>query len=208
MNKSVIDASAIEPYTTNVIDGGMTTPIAPPAAISAQENAAGYPAFTNAGIIINPNAATVAGPEPEIAAKKQDTTTQTIAIPPLICPRHFSARLIKRPEIPAFSITLPEMIKNGIANNTNLLLEAEQIRGNTDITATSGFPAPCTKIAATLDIPRQTAIGAPNASRRTNTPSKTIPTISFYSSFVLAVSTATLKNAIIANAAPIGTNNP
>ena len=41
IKRSVIDASAMEPYTTNVIDGGITTPIAPPAAISAQENDAG-----------------------------------------------------------------------------------------------------------------------------------------------------------------------
>ena len=32
--------------------------------------------------MIRPSAATVAGPEPEIAAKKQETTTQTIAMPP------------------------------------------------------------------------------------------------------------------------------
>ena len=84
LNRLVIDASAMEPYTTNVIDGGITTPIAPPAAINAQENAAGYPAFTIAGIMISPSAATVAGPDPEIAAKKQDTTIHTIAIPPLM----------------------------------------------------------------------------------------------------------------------------
>ena len=84
LNRLVIDASAMEPYTTNVIDGGITTPIAPPAAINAQENAAGYPAFTSAGIMISPSAATVAGPDPEIAAKKQDTTIHTIAIPPLM----------------------------------------------------------------------------------------------------------------------------
>ena len=40
-NRSVMEASAMEPYTTKVMDGGMTTPIAPPAAISAQENEAG-----------------------------------------------------------------------------------------------------------------------------------------------------------------------
>ena len=39
INRSPMDVSEIEPYTTKVIDGGMITPIAPAAAISAAENA-------------------------------------------------------------------------------------------------------------------------------------------------------------------------
>ena len=77
------------------MDGGITTPMAPPAAIRAQEKAAGYPAFTRAGIMIRPKAATVAGPEPEIAAKKQETTTQTMAMPPRMWPRHGVQRLTR-----------------------------------------------------------------------------------------------------------------
>ena len=34
--------------------------------------------------MIDPRAATVAGPEPEIAAKKQQVTTPTMARPPLM----------------------------------------------------------------------------------------------------------------------------
>ena len=36
-NRSVMEASAMEPYTTKVMEGGMTTPMAPPAAMRAQE---------------------------------------------------------------------------------------------------------------------------------------------------------------------------
>ena len=72
----------MEPYTTNVMLGGITTPIAPADAINAAENAGLYPALIIAGTRMTPRAATVAGPDPEIAAKKQATTTQTIATPP------------------------------------------------------------------------------------------------------------------------------
>ena len=76
-----IDAPEPAPYTMKVTDGGMITPIAPPAAINADANDTGYPSFTIAGIKMTPSAATVAGPDPEIAAKKQDTITQTSATP-------------------------------------------------------------------------------------------------------------------------------
>ena len=112
-----------------------------------------------------------------MAAKKQDTTTQTMAMPPRMWPRHFSARLMRRPEIPAFSITLPERMKNGIASRTNLLLAEEHRRGSTLMMASRGLPAPCTRMAPTLDMPRQTAMGAPKASSSTKIPSNTIPTI-------------------------------
>ena len=39
LNRSVMEASAMEPYTTKVMDGGITTPMAPPAAIRAQAKA-------------------------------------------------------------------------------------------------------------------------------------------------------------------------
>ena len=52
-------------------------------AISAVENGAEKPpCSTIAGIRTAPSAATVAGPEPEIAPKKQATITHTMAIPP------------------------------------------------------------------------------------------------------------------------------
>lgn len=66
---------------TKVIDGGMMIPIAPAVDISAAEEALSYPTRVIAGIMIMPSAATVAGPDPEIAAKKQETMTQTIAMP-------------------------------------------------------------------------------------------------------------------------------
>ena len=40
-----------------------------------------------AGTTIAPTAATVAGPEPLTAAKNMQTTTVTIARPPVMCPK-------------------------------------------------------------------------------------------------------------------------
>ena len=76
----------MEPKITNAIDGGIINPIAPVVAINEVDVALSYPELTIAGIKIKPNAATVAGPEPEIAAKKHDTITHTAAIPLLRCP--------------------------------------------------------------------------------------------------------------------------
>ena len=44
-----------------------------------------YPDSAMAGIKMIPRAATVAGPLPDIVAKKQAVTTMTMAKPPLIC---------------------------------------------------------------------------------------------------------------------------
>ena len=67
-------------------------------------------------------AATVAGPDPEIAAKKQATMTVTSAMPLRLCPTRARNRSISFPEIPLFSMTFPPRIKNGIASSTNFVL--------------------------------------------------------------------------------------
>ena len=77
----------MEAYTTNAILGGMTMAMELEVAINAVENGAEKPpCSTIAGIRTAPSAATVAGPEPEIAPKKQATITHTMAIPPFLCP--------------------------------------------------------------------------------------------------------------------------
>ena len=61
------------------------------------------PRSTIAGIRTAPSAATVAGPDPEIAPKKQATITHTMAMPPLLCPTQVSTNLTSLLEIPAFA---------------------------------------------------------------------------------------------------------
>ena len=123
MNMSAMDVPVMEAYTTKAILGGMTMAMELEVAISAVENGAEKPpCSTIAGISTAPRAATVAGPEPEIAPKKQATITHTIAIPPFLCPTQVSTNLISRLEIPAFAMMFPDSTKNGIARSRNLLI--------------------------------------------------------------------------------------
>ena len=123
MNISAMDTPVMEAYTTKAILGGMTMAMELEVAISAVENGAEKPpCSTIAGISTAPRAATVAGPEPEMAPKKQATITHTMAIPPFLCPTQVSTNLISRLEIPAFAMMFPDSTKNGIARSRNLLI--------------------------------------------------------------------------------------
>ena len=62
----------------------MMTPIVPAAAVIAAAKPASYLRSFIDGIIKEPIAETVAGPEPEIAAKNIHASTVTIARPPVI----------------------------------------------------------------------------------------------------------------------------
>ena len=96
MNISAMDVPVMEAYTTKAILGGMTMAMELEVAISAVENGALKPPLsTIAGTRTAPRAATVAGPEPDIAPKKQATITHTIAIPPLLCPTQVSTKFYK-----------------------------------------------------------------------------------------------------------------
>ena len=97
-----------------------------------------------------------------------------------------------------------------------MLLAEEHSRGSTLMIASIGLPAPWTRIAATLDMPRQMAMGAPKTSRMTKIPSNTIPTIYIFSfpftasagGISLYMSIMPSIKAIMENAAPMGTKEP
>ncbi|GEM79087.1 hypothetical protein VSU01S_13320 [Vibrio superstes NBRC 103154] len=61
----------------NGILGGIITPIIPAEAVRAEEKSFLYPCCVIEGIMFEPIAATVAGAEPEIAAKNIDAMTFT-----------------------------------------------------------------------------------------------------------------------------------
>ena len=88
-------------------------------AIRPSENDAENPDSIIVGTRTAPRAATVAGPDPEIAPKKQATMTQTMAIPPLTCPTQSSIKFTRRVEIPAFAMIFPESTKKGMARSRN-----------------------------------------------------------------------------------------
>ena len=125
-------------------------------AISAVEKGAEKPpCWIIAGISTQPRAATVAGPEPEIAPKKQATMTHTMAMPPRRCPTQVFTKLISLLEIPALAMIFPESTKNGIANSRNLLIP-EYI-----LVATMVKDVPEYRIAHTEERPRQMLMGIP-----------------------------------------------
>ena len=66
------------------------------------------------GYLIARNA-TVAGAEPEMAPKKAQVATMTMAKPPVKCPKRESPRLTRRLERPPPSIRAPARIKKGTA---------------------------------------------------------------------------------------------
>ncbi|MPM70144.1 hypothetical protein SDC9_117097 [bioreactor metagenome] len=123
MNMSPTETPVMDAYTTNAMEGGMTMAIEEAVAIMAEEKGAEKPPrLIMAGIRMIPSAATVAGPEPEIAPKKQATTTHTMAMPPRRCPMQSSMNWTRRVEIPAFAMMLPDRTKNGIASSRNFAM--------------------------------------------------------------------------------------
>jgi hypothetical protein len=123
-----------------------------------------------AGIIIDPIAATVAGLEPEIAAKNIQVTIATSAKPPVIEPTILFARLINRRDIPPPSIKEPAIIKKGIAikgkDDTAVNIRwATTKRGISLITAS----------VITEAKPNTTAIGNPQADSTAKLPKRIPP---------------------------------
>ena len=64
---------------------------------------------------MEPTAATVAGPEPETAAKNMHTSTVTMAIPPVMRPKNTLQTLRMRRDTPPAPIRSPAKINIGTA---------------------------------------------------------------------------------------------
>ena len=73
------------------------------------------------GSIIEPIAATVAGPEPVSAAKIAQLNTVTIPSPPGSQPKILFAQSVRRLEIPPKSIRFPTKINSGTASSVKEL---------------------------------------------------------------------------------------
>ncbi len=67
------------------------------------------------GTTMVPTAATVAGPEPETAAKNMQTNTVTMAIPPVMRPKKTLQTFKIRDDTPPAPIKSPERMKSGMA---------------------------------------------------------------------------------------------
>tara|TARA_E500000318_G_scaffold95458_1_gene95260 strand:- start:847 stop:1092 length:246 start_codon:yes stop_codon:yes gene_type:complete len=77
-----------------------------------------------AGIRIEPIAAVVAAPDPEMAAKNSEVTMATIAKPPVILPTRVLEKSTRRRDIPPLCIKEPARMKKGIAINGKEFTEA------------------------------------------------------------------------------------
>jgi hypothetical protein len=120
INISPTDTPAITPYKTKGILGGIMTPMVPAAAVIAVANPSLYCFSFIDGIIKEPIAETVAGPDPDIAAKNMQANIVTKANPPVIQPTKLSAKLTNLLDIPQLYIKLPAKIKKGIAKRGKL----------------------------------------------------------------------------------------
>ena len=97
------------------MDGGMITPIDPPAACTAPAKSLSYPDFFIAGMSRAPTAAVSAAAEPEMPAKNMAETTVTAASPPGSQPTKALARSIRRLLMPPFSMISPAYMNSGTA---------------------------------------------------------------------------------------------
>ena len=109
-----------------------------------------------AGMVREPMAATVAGPEPEMAAKNIEVPMAARAIPPGKEPSSSSARFKRRLESPPAPMKTPAAIKNGMAMIGKLSIEVKAICEMYSVGRVPAF-----KMVAVPARPRLTEIGTP-----------------------------------------------
>ena len=115
MNSAPSEVLVETEYITITIDGGIRMPSAPEVVITPAPKRGGKPALTIAGNRIEPIATTVAGDEPETAAKSAQATTPASPRPPYQWPTIALAKLIIRLATPPWVRKLPARMKNGTA---------------------------------------------------------------------------------------------
>ena len=158
----------------NAIDGGTTMPIEPEAATRETACFFWYPLRTSAGMRIAPIAATVAGPDPEIAEKKNAEMIVTAARPWRRRPKMRNARSTSRCEMPVYCMTMPARMKNGIASSVPELIDGNITEGTTSRTCT---PSVVTRV-TTAESPRAKATGIPRPRKRKKLPKSSSAIIS------------------------------
>ena len=129
-NRSPVDAPEEFANITYAMDGGITIPNPPAIDTIAVDHAKSYPSSTNNGIVIEPTAVTVAGPEPDIAPKKRHVIITAHGYPPLLFPTKYAKKLNNFLDIPPLAIRAPESINSGTAKIGKLfnpLLTIEEI---------------------------------------------------------------------------------
>ncbi|SMX79133.1 hypothetical protein BI49514_01366 [Brevibacterium iodinum ATCC 49514] len=160
------NSAATTAKTMNAIDGGTTMPIEPDAATRETACFFWYPLRMSAGMRIAPIAATVAGPDPEIAEKKNAEMIVTAARPWRRRPKMRNARSTSRCEMPVYCMTIPARMKNGIASSVPELIDGNITDGTTSRT---WMPSVVTRV-TTAARPRAKATGMPRPRNRKKLP--------------------------------------
>src|SRR3989344_9608389 len=130
MNRAPTEVLVDTEYITITMDGGMRMPSAPEVVITPAPNLFGKPALTIAGSKMEPMATTVAGEEPDTAAKSAQATTPARPRPPCQWPTMLGAKLIMRLATPPWARKLPARMKNGIAMISNFSIDRKSTRLN------------------------------------------------------------------------------
>ena len=102
------------------IDGGITTAIAPDAAIKLTAKRSSYPFSRSAGNSSRPTAATVPTAEPDIAPKSSDDAIVVSASEPRTPPTIEITHTMMRLAMPPRPMISPAKMKNGIASSGKL----------------------------------------------------------------------------------------
>lgn len=101
-----------------------------------------------------PTAATVAGPEPEIAAKNIHVMIEAIAKPPVMFFTNELAKFTKRCEIPPLPMMSPARMKNGTA-----IIGKESTEVIKVLTRKSTLKVPVEIMVSSVAIPNEIAMG-------------------------------------------------
>src|SRR4051812_22416285 len=119
MNSCPTDELVATAYITITMDGGIRMPSAPDVVMTPAPKRAGKPCRIIAGSTMEPMATTVAGDEPDTAAKSAHARTPASPRPPAQWPTMDEANAIIRLATPPCVRKLPARMKNGIAMISN-----------------------------------------------------------------------------------------
>jgi len=133
MNSAPTEVLVATEYITMTIEGGIRMPSAPEVVITPAPKRFGKPALTIAGSRIEPIATTVAGEEPETAAKSAQAITPASPRPPCQWPTIEVAKLIIRRATPPCVRKLPARMKNGIAMISNFSMPVNSLSATDSI---------------------------------------------------------------------------
>src|SRR5699024_1381436 len=155
----------------------------PAVAIIAVIKLFSYPRLTNNGMAIAPIAATVAGPEPEIAPKNKQVIITAIGNPAVLLPKKYANKLKSLSDIPPFAIIIPDNINKGTANK--VVESKDDTRFLNIKLKETGISGMIIGTVMTV-IPIENAIGTPNISK-TKKITNIIPIVIMHSPFVYKI---------------------